>query len=504
MAIGEEKQSLAELLEALERVKYNIEKQTTSEKIQQSDKDLAITLWNKIEAIGGSMSNSLLDRAIIGDSAEEDVGAYNSNKVGHVSLATDTQAKQGYPKPPGRAIAVQPSQLPTVDSTDQIILPAGDITYQGQTIDILEGGTGRNEYNIALSSTFKTFIESITGQVNTSKANIGDENEGLTKRVIDLEGGGTSGEVAYKNLDNSFSKLNSTTLTENGQYKKINNISTIEILNGTSNNVIMQDSFITNPNDSADTLQELTYIKFVEEADGTNSTATLTEGLTINLLFNTNMDIVVNSPDSSAAESVQGLKVKYYGEVNENTETTLSIPRLGYITLMYRFNAWVIQDYSKRKQETDVISYNYFEQIQLNNIGAPVNLIRDENGFEIPIEDKYLPKRTRRCLVTFDFWTYIRADSTENGYHPNIEVGIAGYTSNNSEVLSESRIHSIGYDTGETEFLLRSTNSSSASFIIEADDMWGNDYFPFAVATRTRSAQILVELKYTITIQTID
>ena len=184
MAIGEEKQSLAELLEALERVKYNIENQTTSEKIQQSDKDLAITLWNKIEAIGGSMSNSLLDRAVITDSAEEDAGAYNSNKVGHVSLATDVQAKAGYPKPIGRAIAVQPSQLPTVDSTDQIILPAGDITYQGETIDISVGGAGRNEYNIGLTSGFKNLIESITQQLNIINSNNSNNSNVLLGSIV--------------------------------------------------------------------------------------------------------------------------------------------------------------------------------------------------------------------------------------------------------------------------------------------------------------------------------
>jgi len=56
MAIGQDRLTLEALLTSLETIKFNKTENSTSEKIQKNDKDLAITLWNKIEALEGQSS----------------------------------------------------------------------------------------------------------------------------------------------------------------------------------------------------------------------------------------------------------------------------------------------------------------------------------------------------------------------------------------------------------------------------------------------------------------
>jgi len=104
---------------------------------------------------------STLFKTEIGDSAKEDTGTFSSDTTGHVSLATDAQAKSGYVKPAGRAIATQPSQLPTVDSNDQLIITSNNLPVAGETISISETSQTNNNYRIGLSDPIKNFFKSL-------------------------------------------------------------------------------------------------------------------------------------------------------------------------------------------------------------------------------------------------------------------------------------------------------------------------------------------------------
>jgi len=102
----------------------------------------------------------------VNDRAKEDTGSFNPETTGHVVMATDSQAKSNYPKPENRTLAVQPSQLPTIDSTDTITTTSSESTLALTDESIFniqqdDDVTTRNSNLINLTDSVKTLFQSI-------------------------------------------------------------------------------------------------------------------------------------------------------------------------------------------------------------------------------------------------------------------------------------------------------------------------------------------------------
>lgn len=127
------------------------------------------------------------------DRAKEDTGGFNSDTNGHVVAATDAQAKANQAKPTDRTLAVQPSQLPTVDSSDTLEVTSNNVSYNDIPLEVEITESTRNQFNLKLRDSFKTFIvglvafiDSIWVQVNINTSNITNLTGSVSQNTSDI------------------------------------------------------------------------------------------------------------------------------------------------------------------------------------------------------------------------------------------------------------------------------------------------------------------------------
>ena len=125
------------------------------------------------EATYLALLNSILFKTEAGDRAKEDsTSAVLQDTVGHVVAASDEQAKAFQDKKADRTIAVQPSQLPQVESaSDTITSTEGD--FEGIAVEaVVETGevrsTKRNVYITSLSDSFIAWLQTIANKITTN------------------------------------------------------------------------------------------------------------------------------------------------------------------------------------------------------------------------------------------------------------------------------------------------------------------------------------------------
>ena len=103
------------------------------------------------------------------DRAKEDTGGFNSDTNGHVVAATDVQAKANQAKPTDRTLVVQPSQLPTVESSSDLTITSNNLPHAGDALETVVGGTTNNIFNLSLSDSFKAFMIGLVSFIDTMK-----------------------------------------------------------------------------------------------------------------------------------------------------------------------------------------------------------------------------------------------------------------------------------------------------------------------------------------------
>jgi microcystin-dependent protein len=125
------------------------------------------------EATYQNLTDSVLFKTEAGDRAKEDsTSAILQDTVGHVVAASDAQAKAFQDKKTDRTIAVQPNQLPQVESaSDTITSTEGDFT--GIAVEaVVETGEDRsnkrNVYITSLSDGFIAWLQTIANKITTN------------------------------------------------------------------------------------------------------------------------------------------------------------------------------------------------------------------------------------------------------------------------------------------------------------------------------------------------
>jgi hypothetical protein len=164
--------------------------------------------------------DSIVFRSETADRAKEDDGTLALTEMnGHVVASTDVQAKANQGKLPDRTLAVQPSQLPDVDSTDQLTITGTNEFSADEPLEIEVDAsvTTRNRFLVKFGDTFKTWLQTFVTWTETQVANLSTALTDLTTRVTNAETNisNNSTNIATNTSDIATNLASINTLTTN-------------------------------------------------------------------------------------------------------------------------------------------------------------------------------------------------------------------------------------------------------------------------------------------------
>jgi microcystin-dependent protein len=145
------------------------------------------------------------------DRAKEDVtGAVLAETNGHVTLATDAQAKANQAKKTDRAIVAQSSQLPSVDSIETLEISSIEGNgYSDTPLEVEKSAiTTRSEYLIKFKASFNTWLSTITSRIDTLMAqmvNVQSQTDTNTTNIANLTPVGVASSIPVGGVIQWFS-----------------------------------------------------------------------------------------------------------------------------------------------------------------------------------------------------------------------------------------------------------------------------------------------------------
>jgi hypothetical protein len=160
------------------------------------------------------LTDSILFRSDPRDRAKEEDGILTLKELnGHVVASTDSQAKSNASKPLDRTLVVQPSQLPTVNSEDEIEI-TGETPYQGETIkvEVNPSDDTKNDFLLSFSSSFKDWLQQLVSYIDTT---FGDISTSISNLAQDISNNASNISTNSTNISNNASNI-STNATNIG------------------------------------------------------------------------------------------------------------------------------------------------------------------------------------------------------------------------------------------------------------------------------------------------
>jgi len=108
------------------------------------------------------------------DRAKEDTGSFSPSTAGHVTLATDEQAKTKIAQKPDRSLTVSPSQLPETVGATTMYLQESTSSYTGSMLQIVDDVaiTSRSSYKITVVQGFQDFLNSVFDKVSATASSL--------------------------------------------------------------------------------------------------------------------------------------------------------------------------------------------------------------------------------------------------------------------------------------------------------------------------------------------
>ena len=178
------------------------------------------------------LTDSILFRSDPSDRAKEEDGLLTLKELnGHVVASTDTQAKSNASKPLDRTLVVQPSQLPVVNSEDEIEI-TGENPYQGETIkvEVNPSDDTKNDFLLSFSSSFKDWLQQLVTYIDTTFGNISTSISDLAQ---DISTNAQNIESNSTNIGNNASNISTNATNIGNNASEIQNNAT-EISNVSS------------------------------------------------------------------------------------------------------------------------------------------------------------------------------------------------------------------------------------------------------------------------------
>ena len=113
------------------------------------------------------LTDSSIFKSEANDRAKEDVGTFSQDSNGHVTLATDVQAKSNTDQKPDRSLVAQPHQLPIVTNSSLVTINSGDDIYSDSVLGLEIDGSDlkKNNFILSIKSEFSNFLNTVFAKI---------------------------------------------------------------------------------------------------------------------------------------------------------------------------------------------------------------------------------------------------------------------------------------------------------------------------------------------------